>query len=214
MTEHPLASLHDAFADLTDPRVNRTKAHLLIDVVAIAICAVICGADSWVAIEEFGVAKHAWLQQFLALPNGIPSHDTFGRVFAALDATQFQQGFLRWVRAVWPSDTGEVVALDGKTLCGSHDRGVGKDAIHLVSAWASQRRLVLAQRTVDTKSNEITAIPEVLRVLDLEGCTVTIDAMGCQTAIAKQVVQQGANYVLAVKENQEQLHGDVVDTFR
>jgi predicted transposase YbfD/YdcC len=158
MTEHPLIALHDAFADLTDPRVNRTKDHLLIDVVAIAICAVICGADSWVAIAEFGVAKQAWLQQFLALPNGIPSHDTFGRVFAALDANQFQQGFLRWVRAVWPSDAGEVVAIDGKTLRGSHDRGAGKDAIHLVSAWASQRRLVLAQRTVDTKSNEITAI--------------------------------------------------------
>lgn len=214
MPEHPLAALHDAFADLTDPRVNRTKDHLLMDVVGIAICAVLCGADSWVAIEAFGVAKQAWLQQFLALPNGIPSHDTFGRVFAALDASQFQQGFLRWIRAIWPSNASEVVAIDGKTLRGSHDRGVGKEAIHLVSAWASQRRLVLAQRTVDTKSNEITAIPEVLRLLDLEGCTVTIDAMGCQTAIAKQVVQQGANYVLAVKENQEQLYADVADTFR
>lgn len=214
MPEHPLAALHEAFADLPDPRVNRTKDHLLIDVVGIAICAVICGADSWVAIAEFGVAKQAWLQQFLALPNGIPSHDTFGRVFAALDATAFQQGFLRWVRAVWPSDAGEVVAIDGKTLRGSHDRGAGKEAIHLVSAWASTSRLVLAQRTVDSKSNEITAIPEVLRLLDLRDCTVTIDAMGCQTAIAKQVVQQGAHYVLAVKENQEQLHAEVVDTFR
>ena len=214
MPDHPLASLHTAFADLTDPRVNRTKDHLLLDVVGIAICAVLCGADSWVAIAEFGVAKQTWLQQFLALPNGIPSHDTFGRVFAALDATQFQQGFLRWVRAIWPSDAGEVVALDGKTLRGSHDRGVGKEAIHLVSAWASNRRLVLAQRMVDTKSNEITAIPEVLRLLDVQGCTVTIDALGCQTAIATQVVQQGAHYVLAVKENQEQLHADVVDTFR
>lgn len=213
MIDHPFPAVHDAFAELTDPRVDRTKDHLLLDIVTIALCAVICGADSWVGIEEFGLSKQAWLKTFLALPNGIPSHDTFGRVFAALDATQFQQGFLSWVRAIWPSTAGEVVALDGKTLRGSHDRGIGKDAIHLVSAWASQSRLVLAQRKVDTKSNEITAIPEVLRLLDLGGCTVTIDAMGCQSAIAKQIVQQGANYVLAVKENQEQLHSDVTDTF-
>jgi predicted transposase YbfD/YdcC len=214
MIDHPLPALADAFADLTDPRVDRTKDHLLLDIVAIAICAVICGADSWVAVAEFGITKQAWLQTFLALPNGIPSHDTFGRVFAALDATQFQQGFLRWVQAIWPSAAGEVVAIDGKTLRGSHDRGIGKDAIHLVSAWASQSRLVLTQRKVDDKSNEITAIPEVLRLLDLDSCTVTVDAMGCQTAIAKQIVQQGAKYVLAVKENQEQLHSDVADTFR
>ncbi len=214
MSEHPLVALHDAFADLTDPRVNRTKDHLLIDVVAIAICAVICGADSWVAIAEFGVAKQAWLQQFLALPNGIPSHDTFGHVFAALDAEQFQQGFMRSVRAVWPTCAGEVVAVDGKTVRGSHARGIGKDAIHMVSAWAGEAQLILAHRNVDEKSNEITAIPEILRLLDLDGCTVTIDAMGCQTAIAKQIVQQGGNYVLAVKENQEQLYRDIVDTFR
>ncbi len=214
MPDHSLLALRDAFADLTDPRVDRTKDHLLLDIVAIAICGVICGADSWVAIEEFGTTKQAWLHTFLALPNGIPSHDTFGRVFAALDATQFQQGFLHWVRAIWPTPAGEVVAIDGTTLRGSHDRGIGKDAIHLVSAWASRSRLVLAQRKVDDKSNEITAIPEVLRLLDLDGCTVTVDAMGCQTAIAKQIVQQGANYVLAVKENQEQLYTDVVDTFR
>jgi predicted transposase YbfD/YdcC len=213
MTDHPLAAIHHAFGGLTDPRVDRTKDHLLLDIVAIALCAVICGADNWVAIEEFGLSKHVWLKTFLALPNGIPSHDTFGRVFAALDATQFQQGFLAWVRSIWSSTAGEVVALDGKTLRGSHDRGIGKEAIHLVSAWASQSRLVLAQRKVETKSNEITAIPEVLRLLELEGCTVTIDAMGCQRAIAKQIVQQGANYVLALKENQEQLHSDVTDTF-
>jgi predicted transposase YbfD/YdcC len=213
MIDHPMVALHDAFAELTDPRVDRTKDHLLLDIVAVAICAVIAGADSWVAIEEFGGTKQAWLQTFLALPNGIPSHDTFGRVFAAVDATQFQQGFLRWVRTIWPTGAGEVVAIDGKTLRRSHDRGIGKDAIHLVSAWASQSRLVLAQRKVADKSNEITVIPEVLRLLDLDGCTVTVDAMGCQTAIAKQIVQQGAKYVLAVKENQEQLYRDVVDTF-
>ncbi len=174
----------------------------------------ICGADSWVAVEEFGKTKQTWLRTFLILPNGIPSHDTFGHVFAALDADQFQRGFLRWIRAVWPAAVGEVIAVDGKTLRGSHDRGIGKDAIHIVSAWAGQARLVLAQRKVDDKSNEITAMPEVLRLLDLAGCTVTIDALGCQTTIAKQIVQQGAKYVLAVKENQEQVYRDIVDTFR
>ena len=213
MNDHPLQELEDAFAELTDPRVDRTKEHLLLDIVAITICAVICGADGWVAVEEFGKAKQAFLKQFLALPSGIPSHDTFGRVFAALDAQAFQAGFGRWVRAIWPASCGEVIALDGKTSCGSHDRGSGKDAIHLVSAWASEARLVLAQRTVDRKSNEITALPELLKQLDVEGCTVTIDAMGCQTAIARQIVQQGGEYVLAVKENQEQLYDDVVDSF-
>ncbi len=212
--ESPFDTFHDAFADLTDPRVDRTKEHLLGDIVAIAVCAVVCGADSGVAIEECGKTKYTWLRTFLPLPNGIPSHDTLGRVFAALDAEQFQQGVLRWVRAVWPARAGEVVAVDGKTVRGSHDRGIGKDAIHMVSAWAGQARLVLAQRQVDDKSNEITAIPDVLRLLDLEGCTVTIDAMGCHTAIAKQLVQQGSTYVLAVKENQEQLYADIVDTFR
>lgn len=214
MTPNPLQALHDAFADLADPRVDRTKEHHLLDIVAITICAVMCGADSWVAIEEFGKAKQTWLQRFLALPGGIPSHDTFGRVFAALDAEQFQHGFLHWVRAVWPATAGEVIAVDGKTLRRSHDRSNGKEAIHLVSAWAGQARLVLAQRKVNDKSNESTAIPDVLRLLDLKDCTVTVDAMGCQTAIAKQIVQQGADYVLAVKENQEQLYTDVVDTFR
>lgn len=213
MTDHPLHALQHAFADLTDPRVERTKEHRLLDIVAIAICAIICGADSWVAVEEFGNTKHAWLRTWLPLHGGIPSHDTFGRVFAALDAEQFQQGFLQWVRAVWPASAGEVVAVDGKTLRGSHDRSVGKAAIHLVSAWANERRVVLAQRKVNDKSNEITAIPDVLALLDLTGCTVTIDAMGCQTTIAKQIVRQQANYVLAVKENQEQLYSDIVDTF-
>jgi predicted transposase YbfD/YdcC len=203
-----------AFAALDDPRMDRTKAHRLLDVVVIAICAVICGADSWVAIEEFGKAKHHWRCTFLALPNGVPSPDTFGRVFAAWDADQFQQGFLRWVHAVWPPCAGEVGAVDGKTLRGSHDQGIGKEAIHLVRAWAGQARLVLAQHKVDDKSNEITAIPELLQLLDLKGCTVTVEAMGCQTAIAKQIVQQGGNYVLAVKENQEQVYRDIVDTVR
>ncbi len=168
---------------------------------------------SWVAVAAFGQTKQAWLAQFLDLPNGIPSHDTFGRVFAALDAEQFQQGFVRWVRAIWPVHAGEVIALDGKTVRGSHDRTIGKDAIHMVSAWANHARLTLAQCVVDTKSNEITALPELLRLLHLQGSTVTIDAMGCQTAIARQIVEQKADYVLALKENHEQLYADVVDTF-
>lgn len=206
--------LYDAFAAMSDPRVERSKHHSLIDIISIAICAVICGADSWVAIETFGKAKQAWLERYLALPNGIPSHDTFGRVFAALDAEQFQQHFISWVQAIWPHHLGEVITVDGKTLRGSHDRTIGKDAIHLVSVWAQQSRLVLAQRTVESKSNEITAIPAVLQLLDLRGCTVTVDAMGCQTAIARQIVRQGGEYVLAVKDNQEQLHSDIADTFR
>jgi predicted transposase YbfD/YdcC len=206
--------LYDAFASIPDPRIDRTKAHSLIDIISIAICAVICGADSWVAVETFGTTKRAWLERSLALPNGIPSHDTFGRVFAALDATQFQEHFVRWVQAIWPAELGEVISIDGKTVCGSHDRGIGKHAIHMVSAWAQQSRLVLAQTTVDAKSNEITAIPALLRLLDLHGCTVTIDAMGTQTAIAGQIVTQGGAYVLAVKDNQEQLHTDIADTFR
>ena len=161
MTDCPLRALHDAFADLSDPRVDRTKEHLLGDSVTIAICAVICGADSWVAVEEFGKTKHTWLRTFLALPTGSPSHATVGRVFAALDADQFQHGFVRWIRAVWPATAGEVIAVAGKPLRGSHDRGIGKDAIHLVSAWAGQARVVLAHRKIDDKSNEITAIPEV-----------------------------------------------------
>lgn len=206
--------LYDAFASVKDPRVENTKHHSLIDIISIAICAVICGADSWVAIETFGKAKQSWLERYLALPNGIPSHDTFGRVFAALDAAEFQEHFICWVRAIWPAELGEIISVDGKTLRGSHDRTIGKEAIHLVSVWAQQSRLVLAQRAVDTKSNEITAIPAVLKLLDLTNCTVTIDAMGCQTAIARQIVEGGGEYVLAVKDNQEQLHSDIADTFR
>jgi predicted transposase YbfD/YdcC len=175
---------------------------------------VICGADSWVAIEPFGSSKRGWLQGYLALANGIPSHDTFGRVFAALAAEQFQAHFVDWVKAIWPPCLGQVISIDGKTVCGAHDRGIGKDAIHMVSAWAQQSRLVLAQTTVDAKSNEITASPAVLKLLDLNGGTVTIDALGCQKTIARQIVQQGGSYVLAVKDNQEQLHSDIADTFR
>ena len=214
MDQPSLPAISTYFAKLDDPRIDRTKEHRLLDIVTIAVCGVICGADTWVDIEAFGKAKLDWLRTLLALPNGIPSHDTFGRVFAALDAEQFQQCFLEWVQAISQVTQGELIALDGKTLRRSHDRGIGKDAIHMVSAWAARNRLVLGQRKVDDKSNEITAIPELLKLLEITGCIVTIDALGCQTAIAQQIVSQGADYVLALKENQEQLYAEVQATFR
>src|SRR5713101_5670748 len=197
------------FAEITDPRVERTKLHLLVDILVIAICAVLCGADTWVEMEAYGNAKEQWLRQFLALPHGIPSHDTFGRVFARLKPEELQQCFLRWIQAVSEVTHGEVVALDGKTLRRSFDRATGKGAIHMVSAWASANRVVLGQQKVDEKSNEITAIPALLRLLELQGCIVTIDAMGCQKEIARTIVEQGADYVLALKGNQGILHDEV-----
>jgi predicted transposase YbfD/YdcC len=207
----PETSISRCFAGLTDPRVERTREHRLLDIITITLCAVLCGADDWVAIETFGHAKETWLQTFLALPGGIPSHDTFGRVFARLDPTEFRACFLAWVQRVSTSQdlTAGVVAIDGKTARRSHDRGQGKAALHLVSAWASANSLVLGQLATDQKSNEITAIPALLRLLALEGCTVTIDAMGCQTAIAAQVIEQGAAYVLALKDNHPTLHEKV-----
>ena len=213
MDQMPLGSLPAHFAALDDPRMDRTKHHALLDLLVIAVCAVICGADSWVEIEEFGKAKHAWFRTFLDLPNGIPSHDTFGRVFAALNPEQFQQCFLAWVQAAATRAETQIVALDGKTLRRSHDRGKGKAAIHMVSAWATTNRLVLGQVKVDAKSNEITALPALLEVLALNGCIVTIDAMGCQTEIVKTIVAQEADYVLSLKGNQGTLHREVQELF-
>jgi predicted transposase YbfD/YdcC len=213
MNQMPLGSLSTHFATLPAPRIERTKHHSLLDIVVIAVCAVICGADSWVESEEFGNAKLAWFRTFLALPNGIPSHDTFGRVFAALDPEQFQQCFLAWVQAVAARGDPQIVALDGKTVRRSHDRGRGKAAIHMVSAWACTNRLVLGQVKVDQKSNEITALPVLLQVLALKGCIVTIDAMGCQTEIVKTIVAQEADYVVALKGNQGTLHREVQELF-
>jgi len=201
------------FARLDDPRVERTKRHPLVNILAIAISAVICGAETWDDIEAFGEAKAAWFGEFLDLSGGIPSHDTFNRVFAALDPAQFRTCFAAWMAAVAAVLPAEVVALDGKTVRRSHDRGAGKSAIHLVSAWATTNRLVLGQVKVDAKSNEITAIPDLLRALALTGCIVTIDALGCQRAIAEQIRDQGADYVLALKDNQGTLHQDVQETF-
>jgi len=213
LEEMSLGPLATSFATLTDPRVDRTKEHLLLDIVLIAICAVVCGADGWVEVAEFGETKQEWFSRFLKLPNGIPSHDTFGRVFAALDAAEFQRCFLEWVQAVDVLTAGQVIAIDGKTLRRSHDKRRGKAALHMVSAWASANRLVLGQVATDAKSNEITAIPELLRLLDLKGCIVTIDAAGTQTAIAEQIVAAEGDYVLALKGNQKGLAEDVTRLF-
>jgi predicted transposase YbfD/YdcC len=201
------------FAKLEDPRRPTNREHRFFDILVITICAAICGADDWVAVEQFGLAKQKWFETFLALPNGIPSHDTFWRLFRQLDSVQFEQCFLRWIGAIQQLTEGEVVALDGKQLRRSHDAAAGKAAIHMVSAWATQNRLVLGQRKVDDKSNEITALPELLQVLDLHGCIVTIDAMGCQTEIAEMIVAQEADYVLALKENHPLLYADTVLLF-
>jgi predicted transposase YbfD/YdcC len=201
------------FAELTDPRVDRTRLHGLTDIVAIAVCAVVAGADSWEHIEQFARAKHAWLKSFLALPNGIPSHDTIARVFARLDPDEFRGAFLGWIGAVQEVTGRRIVAIDGKTLRRSFDRARGKAALHLVHAWATANHLLLGQVAVDEKSNEITAIPELLRMLELSGAIVTIDAMGCQKEIARTIREQGADYVLALKGNHEHLFEQVVSFF-
>jgi len=213
MVASPGSTLFEHFATLTDPRVDRTKEHALLDILTIAVCAIICGADSFVEMEEFGEAKQEWLATFLALPNGIPSHDTFTRVFAALDPEAFSRCFLAWVQATVAHTEGVVIAVDGKIARRSHDRGAGKAAIDMVSAWASANGVVLGQRATDAKSNEITAIPALLDLLLLEGCIVTIDAMGCQTDIAAKIAKKGADYVLALKENHETLYHEVQHLF-
>lgn len=209
MPKKPLEAIEEHFSKVSDPRVDRTKEHKLMDMIAIAICAVICGAEGWVDIELFGKSKLPWLKTFLELPNGIPSHDTFGRVFSRIDAQQFQLAFQEWVWAVNDIVQGQIINIDGKQLRGSKDKVLGKRAIYMVSAWAEENELVLGQRQVDEKSNEITAIPELLKMLALSGCIVTIDAIGTQTNIAKTIVEAEADYVLSVKENQGHLSEDV-----
>lgn len=209
----PKVTISDHFSSLEDPRIERTKQHQLIDIITIAICAVICGADGWVSIETYGLAKQQWLKQFLELPNGIPSHDTFARVFAMINPQSFQECFLGWIQSIKKITQGEVIAIDGKTLRHSHDKKDNKGAIHMVSAWATENRLVLGQRQVDAKSNEITAIPELLKVLDISGCIVTIDAMGCQKKIVKSIIEGNGDYIITLKKNQGKLYQDVAQLF-
>lgn len=214
MSQEPeIGSISKHFGKVRDPRVERTKRHRLMDILVIAICGVICGADSWVDIELFGKSKLDWLKTFLKLANGIPSHDTFGRVFAAINPEEFESSFMEWVQAINTLTHGQVIAIDGKQLRGSQDGTLGKDGIYMVSAWATANQLVLGQRKVDDKSNEITAIPKLLKLLELAGCIVTIDAIGTQTKIAKTIIAQGGDYILNVKENQGHLYEDIHDLF-
>jgi len=210
--ENPI-SLIISFQDLPDPRVEGRCDHKLIDIIVITVCAVIAGAESWVEVESFGKAKQEWLQTFLDLPHGIPSHDTFGRFFAVLDAEAFQIAFMRWVEGVFRVSRGQVIAIDGKTVRRSHNRSIGKDAIHMVNAWATHNGIALGQWKTDAKSNEITAIPPLLRQLNVAGCIVTVDAMGAQTQIAQAIRDEKAYYVLRVKDNQGHLHQDIQDWF-
>jgi predicted transposase YbfD/YdcC len=210
MTADQELSIAHHFAGLTDPRIDRSRLHELLDIIAIAICAVVAGADSWDDIEDFGNAKITWLSTFLELPNGIPSHDTFRRLFERLDPDEFQKGFLGGIEALHEATERQVVAIDGKCLRRSFDRAKGKSALHLVHAWATANHLLLGQVAVDEKSNEITAIPKLLKMLSISGAIVTIDAMGCQKEIARTIRGREADSILALKANHERLFGQVV----
>jgi predicted transposase YbfD/YdcC len=212
MEKNDLRDLESIFAQVEDPRMERTKLHRLGDIIILAMCGVLCGADGWVEIEESGKAKEAFFTDLLTLPNGIPSHDTFGRVFALIDPKQFEASFVQWVQGISQTVKG-VIAIDGKTLRRSHDQESEKKALRVVSAWAVENRLVIAQLATEEKSNEITAIPVLLRQLALTGCIVTIDAMGTQTKIAAQIIEQEGDYALALKDNQGNLFEEVKATF-
>ncbi len=201
------------FSALEDPRKEYQVWHNLLDILVIAVCGTICGANGWKGIEEYGVAKQDWLCSFLELPHGIPSHDTFGRVFARISPVRFQECFAAWVQEVFTVTDGQVIPIDGKTLRRSHNKKAGKKAIHMVSAWATKNSLVLAQVKTDEKSNEINAVPELLALLDIKGCIVTADAMSCQRKITKQIVDQGGDYAIAVKLNQEKLYNGLKKHF-
>jgi predicted transposase YbfD/YdcC len=201
-------SIQDLFSNITEPR-DTNKRHKLLDIITIALCAIICGCDGWEQIEEFGKAKREWFRKFLDLPYGIPGHDTFRRVFAAINPDEFQKSFIDWMEAIQIITEGEIIAIDGKTLRRSHDKSSNKKAIHMVSAWASENSMVLGQVKTEEKSNEITAIPKLLNLLDIKGCIVTIDAMGCQKDIAGQIIDQGGDYVLSLKGNQGRLHEEI-----
>lgn len=213
MEDTPIGKIAEHFGKVSDPRVGNATQHKLLDILVIAICAVVCGADGWNDVELFGKSKRAWFKKFLELPHGIPSHDTFGRVFGLINPEEFERSFLSWVETIQKLTDGEVVAIDGKQLRGSRDEGNGQSALDIVSAWATANELVLGQVKVDEKSNEIPAIPRLLELLDITGCLVTIDAIGTQTEIAKTIVERGGDYLLPVKENQGQLYEDLEKLF-
>ena len=206
--------MYSLFSEIEDPRSQRTRAHLLIDILIIGILSVIAGGKGWEDMETYGLSKYDWLTKFLALPNAIPCPDTFRRVFERINPKVFERCFQRWVQSIVETVGAQVIPIDGKTLRGSYDREQKKSAMHLVSAWASEHRLVLGQVKVTDKSNEITAIPALLELLDLAGCIITIDAMGTQTAIAAQIYNAKADYVLALKANHPTLHGQVKAIFK
>ena len=209
----PNSPFRKHFDCIKDPRHHNTR-HLLHDMFMIALCALISGADSWTQVAEYGRSKLDWFKEFLELPHGIPSHDTFGRLFARVDPKGFHDFFTRWVQELAASLQGKTVAIDGKTLRGSHDRAKGSSALHLVSAWVSEMRLVLGQLRTADKSNEITAIPELIKTLDLGGAIVTIDAIGCQKKITQTIIEAQADYVIQVKDNQKGLHEDLALFFQ
>jgi predicted transposase YbfD/YdcC len=211
--KHVAEAIEKCFEDMPDPRVVGRCDHRLNDILTIALLAVICGADDWTDIEVFGRVRELWLRQFLELPCGIPSHDTFRRVFELLGRNQFAAGLLQWTKALQEATDSKLVAIDGKTLRRSHRKRGGLAALHLVTAWCTQNGLTLGQYATEDKSNEITAIPELLKLLNVKGCTVTIDAMGCQKEIAAEIRAGKADYVLAVKENQPHLHEDLKQHF-
>lgn len=202
------------FEPLEDPREdNHNRLHNFHDILVMAILGTICGADGWTEICEFAEAKYEWLKTFLELPNGIPSHDTFGRVFSLIDSDKFEECFLAWIESLSIDLQDEIISIDGKSLRGSHNKKKEIKMLHMVSAWASKNRVLLGQVKTDEKSNEITAIPELLDLIDVKGSTVTIDAMGCQQEIAKKIIEKEADYVLSLKENQPTLFQDVQNIF-
>jgi predicted transposase YbfD/YdcC len=210
----PKHSIAEHFNDIEDIRIERGKKHKLIDIITISICAVVCGADGWIDIEMYGIARKKWLEKFLELPNGIPSHDTFARVFSQINPDEFNKSFLSWIKGISKITAGEIIAFDGKQSRNSGDEKNGQGVINTVSAWAASNRLVLGQKKVEGKSNEITALPELIKILDLAGCIVTIDAMGCQREIVKKIVEKDADYVIAVKKNQPSLYEQIEKLFK